>query len=330
MSNPWQRLSAMLKMTTLPAILLEPPSGVIVAASAAAAKTLGHGEPELIGRSIEDFITGRPSGGLSLLAQGTVSAYETRRQLLSTGDTVHLWIRSLPATTPPGALVVMIVEHANSLAMQMPPPAGNIVAIGSIDQRMVIERLTPDIAGMIRFNPNELIGTSLLQLIDPADASRIMELSACTAPDRTGDARPMRVRLSRGINSRCEILLVPNVPDGGYAFTIVAVGNDPDNAERALRASLGLLPTEAHTSFATGPPAGVINATAFTHLARREFEVVTELLAGNRVPAIARKLYLTQGTVRNYLSTAYRKLGVRNQQELIDLLRQPAPWTRKE
>jgi len=56
-------------------------------------------------------------------------------------------------------------------------------------------------------------------------------------------------------------------------------------------------------------------------LSSRELEIVTRLLAGDRVSSIAKLLFLSEGTVRNHLSSVFGKLGVRSQQELIDLLR---------
>ena len=47
--------------------------------------------------------------------------------------------------------------------------------------------------------------------------------------------------------------------------------------------------------------------------------MLTKLLAGSRVPAIARNLIVSQSTVRNHLSSMFRKLNVQSQQELIDL-----------
>jgi len=38
------------------------------------------------------------------------------------------------------------------------------------------------------------------------------------------------------------------------------------------------------------------------------------------VPAIAGALFISQSTVRNHLSSVFRKLRVESQQELIDLL----------
>lgn len=52
-------------------------------------------------------------------------------------------------------------------------------------------------------------------------------------------------------------------------------------------------------------------------LSDREAQVVQLLLSGNRVPRIAQQLHLSPSTIRNQLSTVYRKLGVSSQQELI-------------
>ncbi|HST46533.1 helix-turn-helix transcriptional regulator [Jatrophihabitans sp.] len=57
-------------------------------------------------------------------------------------------------------------------------------------------------------------------------------------------------------------------------------------------------------------------------LSRREIEVVRMLLHGDRVPVIARQLFISQSTVRNHLSSVFRKLRVNSQQELIVLLRE--------
>ncbi|MBV8952381.1 MAG: response regulator transcription factor, partial [Actinobacteria bacterium] len=58
-------------------------------------------------------------------------------------------------------------------------------------------------------------------------------------------------------------------------------------------------------------------------LSSRQWEVVTRLLRGERVPRIARAMYLSPSTVRNHLSTIFRKLGVHSQAELIDRLYPP-------
>jgi DNA-binding CsgD family transcriptional regulator len=56
-------------------------------------------------------------------------------------------------------------------------------------------------------------------------------------------------------------------------------------------------------------------------LSARQWEVLTRLLRGERVPSIAKELFVSQSTVRNHLTEIYRKLGVHSQHELLELLR---------
>ena len=52
---------------------------------------------------------------------------------------------------------------------------------------------------------------------------------------------------------------------------------------------------------------------------KREREVVALVLRGNNVPAIARKLYISENTTRDHMKSIYRKAAVHSRQELIDL-----------
>ncbi len=54
-------------------------------------------------------------------------------------------------------------------------------------------------------------------------------------------------------------------------------------------------------------------------LSLREVEVAELLMRGNRVSAIASRLYISENTVRGHAKNIYRKLDVHNRQELIDL-----------
>jgi two-component system, NarL family, response regulator DesR len=54
-------------------------------------------------------------------------------------------------------------------------------------------------------------------------------------------------------------------------------------------------------------------------LTRREHEVLAAAANHETASQIAAELHLSEGTVRNYLSAAIRKLGVRNRREAIDL-----------
>ncbi|MGH0587046.1 response regulator [Bacillus mycoides] len=57
-------------------------------------------------------------------------------------------------------------------------------------------------------------------------------------------------------------------------------------------------------------------ATAY-ELTTREIEILQLVAKGLRYTTIASRLYLSSGTVRNYASSAYTKLGVRNKEEAV-------------
>ncbi|WP_415949091.1 response regulator transcription factor [Streptomyces sp. KLOTTS4A1] len=57
-------------------------------------------------------------------------------------------------------------------------------------------------------------------------------------------------------------------------------------------------------------------------LTERETEVLRLAADGEEVPAIARTLFLSSGTVRNYLATAVTKLGARNRMDAVRIARE--------
>ncbi|MCU1460092.1 MAG: Response regulator containing a CheY-like receiver domain and an DNA-binding domain [Acidimicrobiales bacterium] len=58
-------------------------------------------------------------------------------------------------------------------------------------------------------------------------------------------------------------------------------------------------------------------------LSPRQAEILDRLAAGERVPAIAKSLFLSTSTVRNHLSAIFRMYGVHSQHELLTLIGAP-------
>jgi DNA-binding CsgD family transcriptional regulator len=56
-------------------------------------------------------------------------------------------------------------------------------------------------------------------------------------------------------------------------------------------------------------------------LTHRQWEVLDQVLAGRRVPQVARDLGLGQSTVRSHLGVVFRRLGVHSQDDLVERLR---------
>jgi len=57
-------------------------------------------------------------------------------------------------------------------------------------------------------------------------------------------------------------------------------------------------------------------------LTQREHDVLVASAGNDTAADIAATLYLSEGTVRNYLSTAIRKLGARNRREAVEIAEQ--------
>ncbi|SEG49933.1 hybrid sensor histidine kinase/response regulator transcription factor [Paenibacillus sp. UNC499MF] len=72
------------------------------------------------------------------------------------------------------------------------------------------------------------------------------------------------------------------------------------------------------TSETPGLPEAAAPAGAAYDLTPREIEILRMLSKGLRYKSIASKLYLSDGTVRNYASTVYAKLGVRNREDAVE------------
>ncbi len=64
----------------------------------------------------------------------------------------------------------------------------------------------------------------------------------------------------------------------------------------------------------------VARVPALNDLTSRQWQILTRLLQGERVPTIARAMYLSPSTIRNHLSVIYKRLGVHSQAELIEKL----------
>lgn len=80
---------------------------------------------------------------------------------------------------------------------------------------------------------------------------------------------------------------------------------------------------------ASPPAAPVPVAAASTGLSARELEVLKLLAAGGDTALIARRLYVSQATVRNHVQSILRKLGVHSRLEAITFAMRQG-WCRSE
>ena len=308
--------------STVPALVLELPSERIVSASQAARDFLSPGSGELVGSSLESFTKDTPTRTFELLAAGQMNGYEADRRLrLRDGRTVpvQIWVRAIGGPPPRHALVV---------AMAGGRPAGNIrspfarafnAVIGTTDANLVLDRVSSDAGPLFGREPGELIGQPIFKIVHEDDLVGLMWALAQSASERKGVSLQVRINGVAGSERLCQMLLAPLVPPPSVAFALVpaegAEGSQSPDVEQLLwqmRHGIEAVCTSCDIANAQFP--------ALSELSSRELEVVARLFGGQRVPAIAKALFVSQSTVRNHLSSVFRKLNVRSQQELIDLL----------
>ena len=189
--------------------------------------------------------------------------------------------------------------------------------LGSTNAHLIIDRLSAGAEILLGFSGSDLIGQSLLQLVSRTDVLSLVTAAARSLETDNWTSLSVSVQRHDG-SMRCRLVLVPLRPAPSLMF---ALTNDSASSRQ-----LGLGDDTGRESPAE--PAGPARQSALrvavpglTRLSAREVEIVRRLLNGDRVPAIADGLFLSQSTVRNHLSTVFRKLGVRSQQELIYVLR---------
>jgi DNA-binding CsgD family transcriptional regulator len=166
-----------------------------------------------------------------------------------------------------------------------------------------VEALSSDVESLLGRAPEGALGQSVLRLVHADDVPALLRALAEATRTRRSVTLGVRVVAREGGPVPCQLVVVPLVPPPSVTFVLLP-GGATDSAGVTCLSSL--------------PRARM---DALSRLTTRETDIVARLMSGDRVPAIATALFLSQSTVRNHLSAAFRKLHVRSQQELVDLLR---------
>ena len=148
-------------------------------------------------------------------------------------------------------------------------------------------------------------------------------VSGLEATRRLSDAAPeVRVLVLTMLEDDDTVFAALRAGAAGYLLK----GAGPDEIDRAVR---GVVAGDAvygagvaerlRRVFAAGPVAAPV---AFPQLVERERDVLGLLATGASNAEIARRLYLSDKTVRNYVSSIFAKLGVRDRSQAVVRARQ--------
>jgi PAS domain S-box-containing protein len=187
------------------------------------------------------------------------------------------------------------------------------------------------------YEREELLGQHIDVLV-PQELTQFMEDERHAAED--GDLRARLLAMRRKDSTTFPVVSIPQhfltaegnfdgyfsiVVDLGAVMTARQVG--PLGA-RGVCSTLHRISLELQSLCLTstiGTPMVVpLHHPALQEISPRESEVLSLLVAGDRVPGIAERLHISQHTVRNHLKSMFRKLDIGTQSALIEFVRKLA------
>jgi DNA-binding CsgD family transcriptional regulator len=321
--------------SAFPALVLEVPSERIVASSPGAQQLLDPNGGVVVGRLLAEFTADRAVLGRDLFAGGRMNGFEAFRVLRRARGAdlkVRMWIRAFDHQ--PASRFVLVVIVADPPADQ-PLGATNWrdapAVVGTADASLFIERISSDAEALFGRSVDKLLGHSMIELIAEKDVPSCLAALGDASASQSGVTLYLDIRSgaadSPGVGVlSCEVLILPLQPSPSCVFVFLPTptGQSRTRISADLSAILGRLGRGAEIAhLARGLFSGITEADVpgLSKLTTRELEIVTWLLDGDRAPAIAIRLFLSQSTVRNHLASVFGKLAVTSQQELFDLFR---------
>ncbi|HTT59080.1 MAG TPA: helix-turn-helix transcriptional regulator [Acidimicrobiales bacterium] len=267
---------------------------------------------------------------LQALADGLLDFYSARRRLrLPDHRTLPVlaWARSLQFGESHYALAQYSATRAsrNSPLVEFLGYAPPTIAVGLIDDDGCITAVSKNVVDVVGEVAESLIGRPLLtdteqrRLRERFDALKGEDALTVSMPIQLSDANfdqhSVRcvVTCLAETTERC-FLLLPG-PDAGAESKMERVAQ---LEHRLWRIAGEVQASGIFDSLGAFPDPG--RFPQLSSLNTRQWEVLSRLLRGERVPAIAESLFVSPSTVRNNLSEIFRIFKVHSQSELLHLL----------
>jgi PAS domain S-box-containing protein len=243
------------------------------------------------------------------------------------------WLRPIDGARPCERALLAVVPAEGTPVLTEPWFArvdAKRVTLGTLDHDWRINELSPDAAELLGWDLEDSRGSSLQRAVHPEDAPLLLLTLGRSGAEGRAVATRLRVQGLDGSWTpvRCAVspLCGHNPARFGFGLWLLPAADEIETAtERASRLEDHLWRIAAEIQ-ATGISDLPTSAEAWwadpvlRGLSKRQTQILRRLITGERVPAIAHSLFLSQSTVRNHLSTIYRKVGVHSQSELLSRL----------
>jgi DNA-binding CsgD family transcriptional regulator len=338
MSPANQEVWDVVKDLDLSVALVSTKNYVVVAATEAFLEAVGRDASDVIERPTFDlFFPSEESSvraALDALSKGKIEFYRTHRLLFEPHGEPRkatIWVHAVNFGAERFALCELSSDgdNAESALVSYAGRAVPAMAFGITDEHGVVTSVSDDIHDVLGVNASDLIGKPLLQGPDMSNAWRLLDAT----PSQTG-RNCISMRLDSPGSPSCphvRCILTSFVKSSNYGFILIPeteLTSAPTNDRVAdLEKSLWKIATEVKASGIFEHLWSFPDAERFPQLntlSSRQWEVLSRLLRGQRVSTIADALFVSESTVRNSLSTIFRKFGVHSQAQLLNLLHEGA------
>jgi PAS domain S-box-containing protein len=329
-------LRRLVRDSRLPVWLLGLPTGRVIETSGAIASLMHSRRDQLLQRHVTEFVT-EPAlvrSRLGLLASGDLDSYRVHARTYRRPDgsefDVDVCLSACTVETPRRMAVgVLLPVRPAPHTLSAGADRSGVIAMGTVDQDWRIDRISAGIESLLGYAASDVVGRQVEALVEPEDWPNLLIATGHGLRDQDGATTRLMLRTVDGRSRLCTAMItrLAGTAGPGFAFSVTAVdGTAPDVAQRAWELE-GHIRRIAREIAASGVLAGLTGTPvattvpAMAGLSTRELEIVTGLLGGERVPMMAARMFLSQSTVRNHLTSVYRKLGVHSQAELLTMLR---------
>jgi DNA-binding NarL/FixJ family response regulator len=179
--------------------------------------------------------------------------------------------------------------------------------------------LYPDLGGA--YSLDDIIG---VRLVPSSKLENLVTLSGWRAARIQGVsiAYAVPVRNSEGVTEELEAIATALAGTPGWLVVLVQMEPHPSLREAELEGHLWRIAAELEASGILmradrTPGLSLARIGQAASLTPRQWEVLRRITAGQRVPTIAKELYVSQSTVRNHLAAIFQRFGVHSQADLL-------------
>jgi DNA-binding CsgD family transcriptional regulator len=314
------------------------------AISRAALKGLGVPPSSVVGRPLMELaVHARRSdlqNVLEAMRAGGIDSYRARGTvgIGPSGHTFTVWAEAFQVAS--GCIV--LVQVAQGIERQQSPLAEYLgspplaMAVGTIDPGWVITEMSADVEELVDMPAEDVVGRRLVGWVDQRDVRKLLDAGRMAHREHS---TVVRLRVRNGGGGWTPTLCVLTSLAGSIDLSLILLPEPgPAPAAGAPAADLGRvaqleehlwrIAAEIEASGMARQRVPIPDPERFPQLgglSSRQSEVLRHLVRGERVPTIAKQLFLSQSTVRNHLAAIFRRFNVHSQPALLALFATDRP-----